>query len=153
MVDFDKRLVEVDEVLNYLSNEELKKIPENVRKAIKINKSTKYTWKYDEEKSLKDQNLPRDTIVLLAYLNSEYILNKEQKEFMEKVYLENEKKHEKIKEQPLNYKSLFEEKNIEKSKEQNENTSNYEVALTENKNSIFKTIRNFIFKIFHKNKF
>ena len=35
MVEYSKRLVEVDEILNYLSYENLVKIPESIRKAIK----------------------------------------------------------------------------------------------------------------------
>ena len=97
MVDYEKRLVELDEVLNYLSKEDLAKIPEDIRQAIKENKSAEYTWEYDEEKSLKEQNLPRDTVILLPYLNMEYLLNKEQKELMEKIHLENEKKLERQK--------------------------------------------------------
>ena len=31
MVDYNKRLVEVDEILNYLSEEDLLKIPEDLR--------------------------------------------------------------------------------------------------------------------------
>ena len=55
MVDYNKRLVEVDEILNYLSNEDLLKIPEDVRQAIKDNKDKEYIWKYDISKELKEQ--------------------------------------------------------------------------------------------------
>lgn len=79
MVDYNKRLVEVDEILNYLSEEDLLKIPEEVRNTIKENKDKEYVWKYDVSKELKEQNLSRDTIILLSYLNMEYLLNEEQK--------------------------------------------------------------------------
>ena len=35
MIDVNKRLVEVDEILNYLSEEDLLKIPEEIRNTIK----------------------------------------------------------------------------------------------------------------------
>ena len=50
MIDYAKRLVEVDEVLSYLSEENLNKIPEEVRNIIKENKDKDYTWKFDETK-------------------------------------------------------------------------------------------------------
>ena len=62
MSDYNKRLVEVDEVLKYLSKEDLEKIPEDIRKLIKENKDINYIWHYDETKSLKEQWLNRDTI-------------------------------------------------------------------------------------------
>ena len=94
MIDYNKRLVEVDEILKYLSNEDLVKIPEDVRQAIKDNKDKEYIWKYDISKELKDQGLCKDTIILLSYLNMEYLLNQEQKHFMKELNAFNEKKLE-----------------------------------------------------------
>ena len=67
MIDYNKRLVEVDEVLKYLSEEDLAKIPDDIRQLIKENKDKDYVWKYDETKPLKDQNLNRDTIAFLSF--------------------------------------------------------------------------------------
>ena len=83
MIGYKKRLVEVDEVLEHLSEENLSKIPLEIRQAIKENKDKNYVWKYDETKELKDQGLSKDTIAILAYLNSEYLLNEEQKKIIE----------------------------------------------------------------------
>ena len=83
MIDYNKRLVEVDEILNYLSEEDFLKIPEDVRNTIKENMDKQYVWKYDETKNLKEQNLNRDTIIILSYLNMEYLLNDEQKYYLE----------------------------------------------------------------------
>ena len=93
MTDLAKRLVEVDEVLKYLSIENLKKIPDDIKKIIREYKDNEYTWVYDENKELKDQNLPRDTIAILSYLNMEYLLNEEQREFMDKIHRLNEQHH------------------------------------------------------------
>ena len=45
MIDFSKRFVEVDEILNYLSEADYKKIPNEVIKNEKSNKDNSYTWK------------------------------------------------------------------------------------------------------------
>ena len=113
MVDYNKRLVEVDEILNYLSNEDLLKIPEDVRQAIKDNKDKEYIWKYDISKELKDQGLSKDTIILLSYLNMEYLLNQEQKQFMKELHAFNEKKLEQKKSKQYNPDDIFKNKDIE----------------------------------------
>ena len=94
MIDYKKRLTEVDEILNYLSEEELEKIPAEIRNAIKDNKDDEYDWEYDETKPLKDQNLSRDTIAFLSYLNMEYLLNEEQKKVMKEIHKLNDRKLE-----------------------------------------------------------
>ena len=87
-----KYLVEVDEVLNRLSKEELIKIPEELRNVIKDKKDKNYLWNYDDTKELSDQNLSRDAIAMLSYLNMEYLLNEEQKLLMTELHKVNEKK-------------------------------------------------------------
>ena len=59
-MEYEKCLVEVDEVLNHLSKEELNKIPEDVLKGIKKHKDKEYMWKYDESKHL-------DNIIVYKY--------------------------------------------------------------------------------------
>ena len=89
-MEYEKCLVEVDEVLNHLSKEELNKIPEDVLKGIKKRKDKEYMWKYDESKRLEEQRFDRNTIVILSYINMEYLLSKEQKDLMEKLHELNE---------------------------------------------------------------
>ena len=93
MIDYAKRLVEVDEIWNYLSEDDLQKIPEKIRNVIKENKDKNYIWKYDEKRKLKDQDVNEDTIAILSYLNMEYLLNDEQKELMKKIHEYNEKQN------------------------------------------------------------
>lgn len=139
MIDYEKRLVEVDEVLNYLSEENLNKIPEDIRNLIKENKDKNYTWKFDEKKELKEQDLSKDTIIILSYLNMEYLLNEEQKKLMEKIYELNEKKQ--IEERKEKYKvdEIF--KNKEATNQQiNEIKDIQEQSIIEYKENIFKRI-------------
>ena len=89
MIDYSKRLVEVDEILNYLSKEDYNRIPEQIKKIIRENKSKEYIWKYDENKKLKEQNVSSDTIAILSYLNTEYLLNEEQQAFVKSLHMKN----------------------------------------------------------------
>jgi len=128
MVDYNKRLVEVDEILNYLSEEDLEKIPDDIKQVIKDNKDKDYTWNYDEDKTLKEQDVSRDTIAILSYLNMEYLLNEKQKQFMEEMHKRNEqekRKKEYSNETQYNYEDLFKRKN----KVEDTNNEQEEVAL------------------------
>ena len=94
MMEYEKCLVEVDEILKHFKDKDLIKIPYEVRKAIKDNKDKQYNWNYDESKKLSEQNINRRTIAILSYLNMEYLLNKEQKTFLEEWHRYNEKTSE-----------------------------------------------------------
>ena len=148
MLDYNKRLVEVDEILNYLSAEDLLKIPEEVRNAIKENKDKEYFWKYDETKPLKEQKVSRDTIAFLSYLNMEYLLNEEQKYLMQQIHELNEKKLEKVKEEKYTAENLFKRN---KSQQENEKETEREILLLEYKENFFTKLINRIKKIFYKN--
>lgn len=141
-MEYENCLVELDEILNYLSKENLYKIPEEIREAIKSQKSKEYIWKYDKTKELNEQNLNRKTIAMLSYLNMEYLLNDEQKELMKKIHEANEQNQEKEKQEKYNINNLFNNKR--------NNIVQSEVALLEAKsdkwyNRIFNFIKN-IFK-------
>ena len=113
MINYNKRLVEVDEILKYFKEDDLAKIPDDIKRSIKENKDKEYTWKYDVEKPLKEQEVSRDTIAILSYLNMEYLLNEKQKEFMEVIYKRNEQKKIKQKYSSNNqykYDDLFKKK-------------------------------------------
>jgi len=144
MVDCNKRLVEVDVILNYLSQENYAKIPQEIIKAIKENMDKDYTWEYDESKKLEDQDLNRDTVAMLAYINTEYLLNDEQKAYMEKMYQENEQKQYEGK---TDYSYLF-TRNNKKREEQEQEVE--QTALTVYKESIFKKIWNKLKSFFNK---
>lgn len=110
-MEYEKCLVEVDEVLNHLSKEELNKIPEDVLKGIKKHKDKEYMWKYDESKQLEEQTFDRNTIVILSYINMEYLLSKEQKDLMEKLHELNEQNFTNQIQEKYDSKDIFKNKN------------------------------------------
>ena len=136
--EFNKRLVEVDEVLNQISPKYVMQIPENIRKFIRENRDKEYMWKYDKTKDFKDQNINEDTLALLAYLNTEYMLNEEQRKVIKQIYYLNQQKSEREKEKKYNSNIQF--KNKDK-KVENE--------LVKYNDSLFKKLKEMIQKIFH----
>lgn len=53
MKEYNKKLVEVDEILKHLSQENYNKIPEEIKVAIAENKDKEYKWTYDDTKKIK----------------------------------------------------------------------------------------------------
>ena len=147
-MEYTKCLVQLDEVLKYLSIEDLEKIPFEIRNSIKQQKDKEYIWKYDKRNALKEQELDRKTVALLSYLNMEYLLNPEQKEYMETIHKINEQKIEKEKQKQdrYNYDNLFNNKTSTVIQEENISEN---VSILEYKESLFKKIINKI-KIFLK---
>ena len=142
MVELSKRLVEVDEILKYLSEENLQKIPEELRKAIKENKDKNYIWKYDKTKELKEQDVNIDTIALVAYLNMKYLLNEEQKKIMNEIVKINSKIVEEEKRKKYDTDNLFKKEQYE---ERNEVEKKELILKKENiLCKILKTIKKFI---------
>ena len=47
---------------------------------IKQNKDNDYTFSYNDEEHLMNQSLNIDTVAILTYINTEYLLNKKQKQ-------------------------------------------------------------------------
>ena len=82
MEHLNKRLVEVEYILKKLDDEYIKKIPQEIWDYIEQNKDKDYIFNYDENKALVEQNLSIDTISILTYINTEYLLDEEQKKEM-----------------------------------------------------------------------
>lgn len=154
MVDINKRLVEVDVILNHLSQENYQKIPKEIIQVIKKNMDKDYIWEYDKSKELEDQDVSRDTIAFLSYINMEYLLDEKQKEYMEKLYESNERKLEEEKAKQYSVDDIFKRKSIEKEQIQNieEKQENALVVYKENFfKKIFTKIKNF-FKLTKMNE-
>ena len=79
MIDYKKRFVEVDEIIKNLPKKDFSKIPKDLIDLIRKNKDSEYIWKYDNNKKLEEHNLHKDTVAILSYLNTEFILESNQK--------------------------------------------------------------------------
>ena len=141
MIEYNKRLVEVSVILNHLNKSDYDKIPKEVIDRIEKNKDTEYVWYYDETKDLKDQKVSKDTIAILSYINMKYLLNVEQRKFVEEVFKENQKKIENIKREKYNPDNIF--KNTKESIcEEKHISSMIEVKEEKWYQKIFKVIKN-----------
>lgn len=143
MKEYNKKLVEVDEILKHLSQENYNKIPEEIKVAIAENRDKEYKWTYDDTKKLKEQDVSDDTIAILSYINMEYLLNEEQKKFVESLHEQNEKK-------TINNTNY----NVDIFNNKSNKTTNVcqELVVEKNKQNFWEKLNNFIRKLFGKNK-
>ena len=96
---YREAFTEVNEILKYLSEDLLKKIPKEFIDNIKENMSTSYVLKYDNTKGINEQNLKQETRAILSVIYRDYICDEEikkeiiQKDRKEWFDLETKKEH------------------------------------------------------------
>ena len=88
--EFYDALSEIDVILEHMEITSV--FPEKFIEFIKDNKNYNYDFKYDETTSLTNQNITKTTKQILAILYSEYFCTTEQKEELENIWIENDKK-------------------------------------------------------------
>ena len=150
MLDTMMAYSEVYEILNLLDKEYKEKVSDKVRTFFEEERLKKYKPKIDTDTLLIDQNLKRETIVLLAILNLNYWCDtpEEKQEILDELSNNEKEKQEFI--EKYNPDNLF--KNKQNDVIENENKINtQEVSLVEyKKQGIFKRILDKITKFFKK---
>lgn len=145
LIDNMLAYAEVDEILNLLEEEYAKKIPEKVRSFFREEKMQDYKPEINVEIPLIEQNLKRETMVLLAILNLNYWCeSEEEKENFRKELAENEKEQKEL-EEKYNPDNLFKKKLQEKQ----EDIPNTELIVYKKTNFIHKLL-NKIKSLFRK---
>ena len=143
MEELSQRLVEVECVLNKMNEQNIKKIPQEFWEFLNKNKDINYNFKYDDSKSITENNLHIDTISLLTYINMNFLLDAEAKKEMISLLNEEEIIAEEQRRKQYNPDSIFKnriDKHIEQTSEN--------VNMIEYKESVFQKIisklRNFL---------
>ncbi len=133
---------EIDEILNLLEDDYRERVPKKVRDFFKEEKMKDYHPEIDIEKPLIEQNLKRETMVLLAILNLNYWCENEdeKKSFLDELDKNEEEKNEL--EEKYNPDNLFKKKKQIKILKE-ENTSLIEYKKTNMLKRVFERIINF----------
>lgn len=137
MESLGKRLIEVECVLNRMDQKYIKKIPQEFLNFMNENKDINYNFKYDDSKSIIENNLHLDSIALLTYININFLLDSKSKKEMVELLKEDALISEEEKRKRYNPDSIF--KNGKKSRDEY-NTYN----LFQNRNNIIKNNNNII---------
>jgi len=97
---YKKAYVELNEIFNELSQEEIEKLPEGFIENIRNEMSSEYKWEYDYSKSLLEQDIMVETKALIVEIYERYWAPESEKEKWEKYdricmeYIENQKREE-----------------------------------------------------------
>ena len=125
------------------------KIPKKLMEFFKVEKDNNYTKVIDPKIPIKEQNLKKETLALIAMLNLQYWCEDEkEKQRLKKIYANNEIKYQEELRDKYNPDDLFKtkQKNIENNHSQQTATIEYKEL------SIFQRIKEFIKNIFKATK-
>ena len=144
--EYAEAYAEIDEILGYLPDEYVNKIPVKLREFYKKAKDKEYVSKIDPYKTLDNQDMKHTTKVLLTIIYREYWCNEEEKAELDKILIENDKKHE------AEIREKYNPDNIFKKKDNSEEIENIkETALVNYENKAwYKKAIEFISGIFKK---
>lgn len=146
MKELNKRLVEVETILKKLDENYINKIPTEIWDFIEKNKDDQYTFFYDDNIELLNQNLNIDTIAILSYINMQYLLDEKSKKEVEEILIKDGAFLEQQKMKKYNPENIF------KNKENIENKGEIDVSMIEVKEKYkwYQKIISFFRKMWRK---
>ena len=145
--EFAEASAEINEILKYLPEEYVGKIPTKLRDFFKKVKDKDYITNIEPNKPLDEQDIKPKTKTLLTILYREYWCNEEEKAELDKILMENDKKYEAELREKYNPDNIFKNKHETEISEEEilENTNNLQAEIKE---SLFKKVINFFKRIF-----
>lgn len=138
---YAKAYTEVYEILKNIPDEDFNKIPEEVLHMLEIKRDIEYRFKLQENVEFENQNLLRETKVLLAILYRDYWATKEEKAKIVNKWNNDIKIAEGKKKEIYNI-DIFKKEKIEK--------NNTKMLVKLKKENIFKKLINYITELFQK---
>lgn len=135
---------EVYSVLNMLGDTYITKLPSNLYKIIKEEKSDEYNPYYDSNITLEKQNIRKESISMIALFHFNYWCSSQEEK--EELFNDNELKYQEKLKESFNPDDLFKNRNNTTINEEEVNES---VAMVTYKESIFNKILKKIKKFFH----
>ena len=150
-MNYYKANTEILEIIKYLPLKEQKMIPQEKIDFYERNKDQSYSFKYDPQKSLNEQNVLRETKALIVALFRDVFANEKQKEKLEIILAQNEQKYQEELRKKYSEKELFKQKtkDIEENVGEDNNNNSQLVVYKEN---IFTKIRSFIKRFLRESK-
>lgn len=141
---------EVDELLNLITEEEKNAIPKKLRDFFKEEKDPSYNKNINANVAIKEQNLKKETLAIMASLYLKYWCKDEnEKQELLIIFAENEERHQKELREKYNPDNIFKNDNIiNEVHKENEDTS-LRMQIVEYKEPIFKRIINKVLEFLH----
>ncbi len=150
--NYPKSYKEVIEILNYVPQESVDKIPQTMLETFKIKMDKNYDFKVDINKNFEGQEILEETKAILANIFRDYWATSYQKERIEAKEKYDRQKAEEEKREQYNPDDIFKNKKINTEREEyiqnEENINNLPVEIKKEK--FFTKLINFIKKLFNK---
>ena len=108
MSDYSVAMQESYKIIQKMGNSYITLIPTDVMDEIEKSRNKEYKFEYDENKTLEEQNVKKETFEILSYLNYMYWCKPDEKEAFSKIYKENNLKEEEKKRLKYNPDKIFE---------------------------------------------
>ena len=143
---YENAFTEVYEIINCLNDDDYKKIPKSIIRAIEENRNEDYTFFINESLPLIDQEISHEAKAILFNLFRDYLSTDEQKNRIENIQKKDKIKHQEELREKYNPDDIFKNRHkevIEETKEQENVTT-----MVEYKESIFSKFVNFIKRLF-----
>lgn len=149
-LEYKQALTELNTIIHYMDIEYLKKLPKKLVAFINKNMDMEYKPNIDKNIPINEQNLKKDTKILLSLLYRNYWCDDEIKEALIEEDLIEKTKYEKELREKYNLDNIF---NNEKQK--NDQVQEQTTCLTEYKKiswyqKIFENIKNFFISLFKR---
>lgn len=142
---------EIDEFLSMLDDGTRNEVPKKLQKLFKEEKDKEYYKKIDPVIPIKEQDLKRETLAIIALLNLQYWCKDEQeKERLKKIYFQNEKEYQEMLRDKFNPDDIFKKRTFNIEQEQ-ENSQVENTQMIEYKEPLIKRIINKILSFFGRN--
>ena len=135
---------ELYEILSLMDKVTVMKVPIDILNTIKEQRNPEYQTNIDKTDIFNENNVKKETIDLLCYLDYHYWMDENKKSEVDRIRRQKFKEEEKQKLEQYNPNALFKKVEKEKIPENSNDT-----ALIEYKESIFERFKNFIFKLLH----
>lgn len=140
--NYNNAFTEVYEILNCLDEEEVNKIPEEVRNVIEKNRNLDYNYEVNYDEDLSNQPMLTETKAILFNLFRDYLSTPEQKQKILKMQQEERIKNEQYKREKYNSNTFEGKKKANKTER---------LEIVEYKESFINKIWNCIKNLFKNN--
>ena len=152
--NYSKAYKEVYEILKNIPEEDLNKIPEEIREVFESKQDLNYDFKIDPKKTFEEQNLLDETKAILANMYRDYWATDYQRERILEKERNDREKIEQEKREKYNPDDIFKNKNKKNITQQSENDNNVEqqnetLPVIIEKEHFYNKLINFIKRIFH----
>ncbi len=147
--NYPKAYKEVIEILKYVPEESVNKIPQTMLDTFKTKMDKEYNFIVDINKTFEEQELLEETKAIFANIFRDYWATPYQKERIEAKEKYDSQKAEEEKREQYNPNDIFKRKQKDNEKDENIQAVNNNLPIEVKKEKFYEKIVNFFKKLFH----